>query len=57
MNPTYETIIFKPYSEEFCFSEINYEERSSLVAELFEVEMYKIKADILPFNNKFVNFF
>jgi len=57
MNPTYETVIFKPYSEEFCFSEINYEERSSLVAELFEVEMYKIKASILPFNNKFVNFF
>lgn len=48
MNPSYETVIFKPSDEDFCSSDINFEEKSSLISDLFEMEMYKIKSDYFP---------
>ncbi|EAR84599.2 transmembrane protein, putative (macronuclear) [Tetrahymena thermophila SB210] len=41
----YESIFLKPSKEEFCYSDNNFKKESNLIVNIFEMEIYKIRAD------------
>ncbi|EAR84600.3 transmembrane protein, putative (macronuclear) [Tetrahymena thermophila SB210] len=55
-NTLYETLIFKPKSEQFCYTNSNFVKDNNLVINIFEQQMFKIKADFQIIRHSSIDF-
>ncbi|KAL4465091.1 hypothetical protein ABPG73_022588 [Tetrahymena malaccensis] len=55
-NRYYEGIFLKPTSEQFCFSNDNFKKSENLIIQIFEMDMFKIKAEYFPLFHSCIDF-
>ncbi|KAL4477336.1 hypothetical protein ABPG72_002330 [Tetrahymena utriculariae] len=55
-NTLYETLILKPQNEQFCYTNSNFAKDNNLIVNIFEKEMFKIKADYQILRHSCIDF-